>query len=138
MIDYDYNEHAGRFMEESKRLRQEYDRNRERRILWLGKFAFPKVDTKKTKLLYVPADYHRYYLPIMEPLSSVYDFRNNPPEYSELKRTEIELKKWGYEGKRWRAIIRFGYYERDDILIVSKETFVYQKRYTISDGSGWW
>jgi hypothetical protein len=132
----DYYERAQLFLNESKRLREEYDRKEKRRMLWLGKFAFPKVDTKKTKLLFVPPDYNRYYIPIIEPLSII-DY-SPTAFYNEPKRAEIDLSEWGYDGKRWRAIIRFGYYEKDDVLIVCKETFVYQQRHRVSDGSSWW
>lgn len=139
MLDFDigYTERVRRFMAESKRLRQERDRKEKRRMLWLGKFAFPKVDTKKTQLLFVPSDYHKYYIPIVEPLM-VGDFRSKAIAYREPKRAEINLDKWGYNGKRWRAVVRFGYYEKDDVLIVSKESFVYQKARRFPDGSTWW
>jgi hypothetical protein len=107
-----------------------------RRMLWLGKFAFPKVNTKITKLLFAPPDYRRYYMPILYPLM-IRDF-NETATYSEPKRTEIELNKWAYNGKRRRAIIRFGYYEEDDVLLVSKEAFVYQERHKVSGDSSWW
>jgi hypothetical protein len=138
MLDFDmgYSEHARRFTEESKRLREEYSKKEARRMLWLGKFAFPKVDTKKTKLLFVPSDYHRYYIPVVEPVS--WEWGAIPHPFAEVKKDVIDLNKWAYDGKRWRAIIRFGYYEKDDVLIVCKEAFIYQQRHVESDGSSWW
>jgi hypothetical protein len=110
----------------------EVEKHTKRRMLWLGKLAFPKVNTKKTKLLFVPPGYHRHYIPVIDPLSI--------SGYSHQKHIHdaVDLNKWSYDGKRWRAIIRFGYYEKDDVLIVCKETFIYQQRHIVSDGSSWW
>lgn len=131
-FDYGYSERAKLFIAEAKRRQAEYDGKKKRRMLWLGKFAFPQVNTKKTKILFVPPDYRRYYLPIMEPLTAR-EYRTDT--HTEPKRAEIELNKWGYIGKHWLAVVRFGYYEKDDILIVCPDTFKYQR---VLPGINWW
>jgi hypothetical protein len=139
MLDYDpdYSEHARRFIAEVRQRQEDNDKKKKRRMLWLGKFAFPKVNTKKTKLLFVPPGYHRHYIPVMEPLR-IGDFRADNPSYDAPNRDVVDLNKWGYNGKRLRAVIRFGYYEKDDVLIVCPESFVYQQRHSLSDGSDWY
>ena len=138
MFDIDYHDRARLFIAESKRLRQEYNKKEERRMLWLGKFAFPKINTRKTKVLFVPPGYHRWYIPVIETITVDDYMIGSTPDQVRHKRDEVELKAWGYNGKRWRAIARFGYYEKDDILIISKEFFRYQKARRLSDGSTWW
>jgi hypothetical protein len=125
-----------------KRRAVEIENQIKRRMLWLGKFAFPKVNTKRTKLLFVPPEHYRHYIPVVEPLSIDWFSRDELERLEEttspLKTEVVDLNEWGYNGTRWRAIIRFGYYEKDDVLIVCKESFVYQQRHKVSDGSSWW
>ena len=137
-FDHDYSERAKKFMAEAQRRHQEKMRKEKRRILWIGKFAFPKVNTKKTRLLFLPPDYHRYYIPVVEPLSFDVSFSAADEIPKRPRREAVDLNKWGYKGRRWRAIIRFGYYEPDDVLIVNKESFVYQQKHVFSNGDYWW
>jgi hypothetical protein len=134
----DYNEHARLFMAEYQRKQQEWSRKEKRRMLWLGKFAFPKINTKKTKILFIPHDYRRYYIPVIEPLSFDVIHGTYSPFAPEPKHEVIDLNKWGYNGKHWRAIIRFGYYEKDDILLVCENSLIYQQKRVYHEATIWW
>jgi hypothetical protein len=77
------------------------DRRMERRELWLGKFAFPKVNTKKTSLIYT--DKWEFYI------------RNSRGEIE-----QVQLQRWGYKSKRRQLEVTFGYHEESDTLIVKQ------------------
>jgi len=104
------------------RVKKRNDTRNQRRILWLGKFAFPEVNTKATKIIMVPSGTYDYYFPVIEPL----DFEISPPsETSNIKTERIELGKYVYNGKKWYSVIRFGYSR----FIVVDDSFIYKRHF---------
>ena len=99
-------------------------------MLWLGKFAFPKVNTKTTKVYMVPPHTYMYNFPVMdvEPIKWTPD----PLPTASFQIDRVELNKWAYKGKLRTAIIRFAYYERLDILVVVNRSFEYLSKSRIS------
>jgi hypothetical protein len=74
-----------------------------RRILWMGKLAFPKIDTRRTRVVFVPY-----------PTAVV---------AADDGKDRIELKRWGYKSRRHAVTIVFMYYEDKDVLIVKDSSF---------------
>jgi hypothetical protein len=104
----------------------EYEKN-QRRMLWLGKFAFPKVNTKTTKIMIV-SPCPQYNFPIIEPPTWFSIGESEPdtiPEVVTVRTETITVSKWGYKGKRHDALIRMGYSETRDVLIVARDSFIY-------------
>jgi hypothetical protein len=100
---------------------QEERIKRNRRILWLGKMAFPQMNTKKTRLMFVPNLAYMYQM---------------PPTYShpsEPRRETVTLEKWVCVGNHWQAKIWFTYSESRDTLIVKEESFVYQRKSELTE-----
>jgi hypothetical protein len=114
----DDNFYANRLRERTRQDQELTEKLKQnRRIMWLGKFAFPKVNTWKTRLLFIPKHSHTFRL---------------PPDLSRSVKTEIiELRKWVYSSKRWRAVVWLAYSESQDTLIVRQEPFIYDNHSSV-------
>lgn len=86
-------------------MREKPSKLENKRFLWLGKLAFPQIDTKRTSLLYVPRETHDYYIPT-DTLDGMY---------------KVETKLWGYKSRRHAITVRIGYDEIHDLLLVGGE-----------------
>jgi hypothetical protein len=106
--------------------KQERKRQDERRMSWMGKFAFPAVNTRKTKIMYV--DRPEWNFPVPEPITMT-EFESTGAYTTFPKIDTVELKKWAYKGKRRICVIRLAYYEKRDILLVHDGSFVCEKRF---------
>lgn len=96
-----------------------------RRLLWIGKFAFPKVNTKTTKLIYVPPGQWVNRFPVIEPI----EWNYRPTSFTDLKIDEVELKRWAGMFKRWIIQVTFAYYEKGDTLVIMDKSFQYERRF---------
>ena len=108
----------------NRRLQEEKVKQK-KRIMWMGKFAFPKVNTKTTKLMFIPDGMHEYYFAVPPSLGFGSYISTSAP----LERDTVTLGKWDYKGKRYNAMIACAYYEKRDVLLVRESAFVYEKKY---------
>jgi hypothetical protein len=103
-------------------VNESMDKDFKRRALWLGKFAFPQINTKRTEIRVVSSAFHKIVFPVLELLDMTE--RNPPLDVANFKKDIVELKTWVYNGKHRKVQIRFGYYERLDVLFVAIARFL--------------
>lgn len=103
----------------------------QRRMLWMGKFAFHKINTKKTRVMMVP-DFTNYIeTPVMDGAQeNWYKIVTDKTKESELsipetRKYRVTLEKFIYNGKRWKSVIVCGYNEEKDTLVVKSGSFSY-------------
>lgn len=96
-------------------------KQKERIMLWLGKFAFPEICTHKTKIVYVPNGTYECKFAVLEPISV--DINLKTPTTVDIKTDTVRLRKWGYTGKRRRCSLVFAYYDKQDVLVVRETSF---------------
>lgn len=82
-----------------------------RRKLWIGKFAFPEVNTKTTKLMAAQKQVHYFRFP----------------------EGEVELRKFCYKSKRHAFSVRIGYNKQYDVLVVVEGSLQYYQNDWISE-----
>lgn len=101
----------------------------DRRIMWLGKFAFPKINTKTTRLILTAPRLFTVRIPVLKPI----EWKPNPSPIVPIEISEVQLKRWTYRSKPRRGLqkifqITFGYCESQDILFVMDGSFERQER----------
>jgi hypothetical protein len=74
-----------------------------RLLLWIGKLAFPKVNTKKTSLMLTS--------------SNTYAFRVHDGSI-------VELRRWVYKSMRHHISIVLGYHEATDVLLIREAPLI--------------
>ena len=86
-----------------------------RLILWIAKWFYPEINTKKTRLLVIPPGRPRYYLPLLpEP-----GYIKPIDPFAIPEREAVDIQKFGYKSHKrnhW-FVIRFGYSKRLDTLL---------------------
>lgn len=104
----------------------ERKRKDERRMLWMGKFAFPDVNTLSTKIMYVPDGAYEWNFPVTEEIS-ITEWKEVPEYLTSMPKIDkVTLKKWGYKGKRRRCALAFAYYKPHDVLVVRESSFLHE------------
>ena len=108
-------------------MNTDYYHNR-RRMMWLCKFAFPEIDTRRTYCTIIPGipgkgmsltpDKPTWYV-----VPEIYD-QPEPPTMKSSK--AITLQKFEYSGKRYKAEIKCAYVHERDTLVVKGDSFFYQ------------
>lgn len=88
-------------------------------VLWIGKWAFSKIDTHRTRVLYVQ-NQSTYRLPVPPRIGHMGVVDQTP---SVVEVETISLNHFDYKSPKRRMAIWLGYSDKLDVLLVRDNSF---------------
>jgi hypothetical protein len=81
----------------------------------LAKVCWPQIDTQRTEFVLINSDVRYFNFPDFSGMKATY---GTPGELYPLQIEQVELRRWVARGRRKRAMARWGYSAKLDIVVI--------------------